>query len=109
MKPIAMKFVEWDVPELATLQGSQVYQLRQLLNEGGKMNRKQKNWLTSQVNHNAYFKRGIPLMGYRFDFSDVLKRYFVGQYGHIQEYYAVDKTALRSILYGRVDEIVEIS
>lgn len=109
MKPIATKFVKWDVPELATLQDSQVYQLRQLLNEGKKLNRVQKNWLTSQVNHNAYFKRGIPLMGYRFDFSDVLKRYFVEQYGHIHEYYAVDKTALYSILYGRVDKIVEVS
>lgn len=108
MKPIATKFVKWDVPELATLQGSQVYQLRLFLNEGGKMNRVQKNWLTKEVNHNIYFKRGIPLGGYRFDFSDVLKRYFVKQYGHIQEYYAVDKTALRIVLCGRVDEIVEI-
>ena len=48
-------------------------------------------------------------MEYRFDFSDVLKRYFVEQYGHIHEYYAVDKTALYSILYGRVDKIVEVS
>lgn len=30
-------------------------------------------------------------MGYRFDFSDVLKRYFVKQHGHIAEYYAIDK------------------
>lgn len=108
MKPIATKFVKWDVPELATLQGSQAYQLRQLLNEGGKMNRTQKNWLTSQVNHNTYFKHGIPLGGYRFDFSDVLKRYFVEQLGAIHEYYAVDKTALRSILYGTIGTIVEV-
>ena len=107
MKPIAMKFVIWDVPELAALQDSPMYQIRQLLNEGKKMNRVQKNWLTSQVNHNACFKRGIPLMGYQSGFSDVFKHYFVEQYGHIQEYYVVDKTALRSILCGRVDEIVE--
>ena len=41
--------------------------------------------------------------------ADVLKRYFVKQYGHIAEYYAVDKTALRSILYGRIEDIVEVA
>ena len=81
MAQIATKFVQWDVPELATLQGSRVYKLRE---------------------------RGIALKGYHFDFSDVLKRYFVKQYGHIQEYYAIDKTALRSILYGRIEDIVEV-
>ena len=85
MAQIATKFVQWDVPELATLQGSRVYKLREHLNNGG----------------NA-------LSGYHFDFSDVLKRYFVKQYGHIQEYYAIDKTALRSILYGRIEDIVEV-
>ena len=48
-------------------------------------------------------------MGYRFDFSDILKCYFVKQYGHIAEYYAVDKTALRTFLCGRIDEIIEIT
>ena len=38
----------------------------------------------------------------------VLKRYFVKQYGHITEYYAIDKTALRSMLYGRIEVIVEV-
>ena len=66
-------------------------------------------WLTDSVNSNTYFKRAVPLMGYRFDFSDILKRYFVKQYGHIAEYYAVDKTALRTFLCGRIDEIIEIT
>lgn len=107
--PIATKFVKWDVPELSTLQESKVYQLRQQLNEGIPMNRQQKNWLTDSVNSNTFFKMSVPLMGYRFDFSDVLKRYFVKQYGHISEYYAVDKTALRIFLCGRIDEIIEIT
>ena len=79
------------------------------LNEGTPMSRQQKNWLTDSVNGNTYFKRAVPLMGYRFDFSDILKCYFVKQYGHIAEYYAVDKTALRTFLYGRIDEIIEIT
>ena len=108
MKPIATKFVKWDVPELSTLQGSMVYQLRRQLDEGVPMCRQQKNWLTEKVNGNAYFKRSVPLAGYRFDFSDVLKRYFVKQYGHVAEYYAVDKTSLRAFLYGRIDDVVEV-
>ena len=47
-------------------------------------------------------------MAYFLDFSDVLKRYFVKQHGHIAEYYAIDKTALRSVLYGRIEDIVEV-
>ena len=39
MAQIATKFVQWDVPELATLQGSRVYKLREHLNNGGKLNR----------------------------------------------------------------------
>ena len=82
--------------------------MRRQLDEGVPMCRQQKNWLTEKVNGNAYFKRSVPLGGYRFDFSDVLKRYFVKQYGHSAEYYAVDKTSLRAFLYGRIDDIVEV-
>ena len=104
----AMKFVKWDVPPLESLKDSWAYQMRQYIDEGKKLDRKQKNWITAQVNHNTYFKRGIPLRGWRFDFSDVLKRYFVKQHSHICEYYACDKTSLRSILYGRVEDIIEV-
>ena len=100
MAQIATKFVQWDVPELATLQGSRVYKLREHLNNGGKLNREDKNWITRNVSESTYFKRGIALSGYHCD--------FVKQYGHIQEYYAIDKTALRSILYGRIEDIVEV-
>ena len=71
--------------------------------------REDKNWITRSVKESVYFKRGIALNGYHFDFSDVLKRYFVKQHGFICEYYAIDKTALRSILYGRIDDIVELN
>ena len=66
--PIATRFVDWNIPELSTLQDSKVYQLRVQLNEGTPMSRQQKNWLTDSVNSNTYFKRAVPLMGYRFDF-----------------------------------------
>ena len=89
MTQIATKFVKWDIPELATLQDSKVYKLRVHLNNGGKLNREEKNWITRNVWESIYFKRGIALS--------------------IHEYYAIDKTALRSILYGRIEDIVEVS
>lgn len=106
---IATKFVRHDVPELKTLQSSKVYQLREKLNKGGKMNRAEKNWLAEAVNRNTYFKRAVPLMGYRFGFEDVLKTYVVKQYGGWSEYNAPDKTSLRSIVYGNIDQITEIN
>lgn len=105
---IATKFVKWEAPELSALQDSKAYQLREHLNNGGKLNRTEKNWLTEAINSNTYFRRGIPLMGWRFDFTDVVHLYWVKQFGQISEYYAIDKTALRSILHGAIDEIVEL-
>ena len=90
------------------LKDSKVYKLRERLDNGDKLSREEKNWLTRNVKECCHFKRGIALMGYRFDFSDVLKRYFVKQHGHIAEYYAIDKTALRSVLYGRIEDIIEV-
>mgnify|MGYP000237719218 FL=1 len=109
MTQIAAKFVKWDIPELATLQDSKVYKLWVRLNNGSKLNREEKNWITRNVWESIYFKRGIALSGYHFGFSDVLKRYFVKQHGSIHEYYAIDKTALCSILYGRIEDIVEVN
>ena len=106
---IATKFVAWEVPTLDALKGSKVYILREKLNNGGQMNREEKDWLTEKVNSNTYFKSAVPLQGWMFDFSDILRTYIVKQYGHWAEYKATDKTALRSFLYGRIDSIVELA
>lgn len=103
---IAYKFVSWDVRPLETLNACKVYSLKEKINNGGKLNRDEKNWITEQVNSNTYSKVGVPLQGWMFSFSDVLQRYLVNQYGHWQEYYACDKTSLRNYLYGRVNEII---
>ena len=107
-KAIATKFVKWDVPGLDTLKGSKVYLLREKVNAGGKLSREEKNWIAEKVNSNSYFRNAIPLGGYRFDFSDILKTYIVKQYGSYQEYKAVDKTSLRAMIYGRIDKIIEV-
>ena len=114
---LAIKFVQWDVPSLESLCKSKVYLLRVKLNRGERMSHEdellralleKKNWLCEAVNSNTYFHTAVPLQGYRFDFFDVLKKYLVNQYGQWAEYYAPDRTSLRSFLYGRINQIVEI-
>ena len=105
---IATKFVKWDVPELDALKGSKVYQLREKVNAEESLSREEKNWITENVNRNSYFINTIPLSGYRFDFSEILRTYIVKQCGSYQEYKAVDKTSLRAIIYGRIDKIIEV-
>lgn len=107
MTQIAMKFVQWDVPELEN------WKIARFTNYGNVLIMAtswvgKKKLAHPQCERVLPFQRGIALMGYRFDFSDVLKRYFVKQHGHIAEYYAIDKTALRSVLYGRIEDIIEI-
>lgn len=106
--PIAVKFVSWDITPLDTLQDSRTYRLREKLNGNSKMNREEKNWLARKLLGNLSFRTAIPLMGYRFDFSDVLRKFLVNQYGRWNEYYAPDKTSLRAALYGRVNQIVAL-
>lgn len=114
---LATKFVQWNVEPLESLSSSKVYLLRAKLNRGEVMSREdellralleKKDWLCEAVNSNTYFRTAVPLMGYRFDFLDVLKKYLVAQYGQWAEYYAPDRTSLRAYLYGRVNQIVEI-
>ena len=69
MQQVAMKFVQWDVPELEKLKGCRVYQLREQLDNGDKLSREDKNWITRNVKECIHFKRGIALMGYFFDFN----------------------------------------
>lgn len=107
--PIATKFVTWDVIPLAALAGSKAYQLREKLNRDEKMNREEKNWLAQNINHNSYFKTAVPVRGYRFDFADVICKYLVNQYGQWSQYYAPDKTSLKSTLCGRIHQIVQIN
>ena len=109
MNTIATKFVRHEVPELKTLKNAKAYQLREKLNNGGKLIRAEKNWIAEAVNRNTYFKKAIPIMGYRFGFEDILKTYVVKQYGSWQEYNAPDITSLRNFIFGRIDKIVEIT
>ena len=107
MERLAIKFVKWDVVPLESLKDSKVYILRQKVNDNGKLSRDEKNWITREV-RNTYFNNAIPLMGWCFDFSDILKTFIVKQHGGWTEYKAVDKTSLREMLFGRIDKIIEV-
>ena len=107
-RAVATKFVQWEVQPLETLRECKAYLLREKLNHGEAISREEKDWLCEAVNSNTYFRTAIPVMGYRFDFFDVLKKYLVNQYGQWAEYYAPDRTSLRKHLCGRINQIVEI-
>lgn len=107
-KHIAVKFVHWDVCSIEQLKNSRVYNLRKRLNNGDKMSREDKNWLTENLRNNEYFHTAVPLSGYFFDFSDVIRKYIVNQDGKWNEYYAPDKASLRNILLGTIYHIIEI-
>lgn len=106
-RAVATKFVQWEVQPLETLSSCKAYLLREKLNRGEAMSREEKDWLCEAVNSNTYFRTAVPVMGYRFDFLDVLKKYLVCQYGQWAEYYAPDRSSLRKYLYGRINQIVE--
>lgn len=106
---VAYKFVNWDVPALESLRNSRVYQLRLQLDRDECITREEKKWITQNLKSNTYFKSVIPLQGYCIDFSYIPKHFWTKQYGQIREYRSTDKTALREYLYGRIDNMVEIS
>lgn len=106
---LVTKFVQHEVPKLEMLKNSKVYQLREKLNNGEKLARAEKDWITEAVNQNIFFKNAVPLHGYRFSFEDVLRTYLVKQWGGWREYKAIDKTGLRNFIYGRIDNITEIT
>ena len=107
-KPIATKFNKEATGSLESLMNSTAYQLRLKLNEGGKFERKDKDWLTEAINTNSYFKKSVPVMGWKFDFSDVINTFVVKQNGAWSEYNAVDRTSLRQILHGKIDMILDV-
>lgn len=103
------KFVKWDVPSLEELKEAKAVRLRRRIDNGGRLTRREKDWLTDAVNHNTYFKRAVPVRGWCVPFTDVLRRFLVRQYGNWQEMWAPDRTAIRNTVYGRIEEIVEPS
>ena len=104
----AWKFSDTATDNVENFVGAKVYEIRRKLDVGDKLSREEKNWVAENLNNNLYSKTAIPLMGWLFSFDDVVKKYWVKQYGQIHERYAMDKTSIRATTYGKIDQIVEI-
>lgn len=100
METIATKFSHTSRVLLEDLRECKAYQLREKLNRKEKLTREEKNWITERVNTNAYFTCAIPVGGWKFDFSDILKTYAVKQYGDWRTLSAIDKTSIRAYFKG---------
>jgi hypothetical protein len=91
------------------IENSRAYKIREKLNNGGALNREEKDFITHNCKHNVFFKQGIPILGWKIDFSDVLKCYVYKQYDRWHEIYAIDKTSIRNAIYGTITKIVQVS
>lgn len=100
------KFVKWEVPELLNLKNEVVYKLYSKLEKGKKLNRTEANTLSIMLEQQGY-KTGLHLGGYCFIFRDYLKKFYVEQYQSVSIHYAIDKTALRNSITGRIKNIQE--
>jgi hypothetical protein len=75
----------------------------------GKLDQKEKDRLLEMLRNNSFFKDSVPLLGVRFNFRPVLKKYWVkDRYGDIREYLAPDKTSIRRNPYMRAVKITEM-
>lgn len=61
------------------------------------------NFGTAEIMRTGHFK----LMGYRYDFRPWLTRFVYRQYGQWHEAYALNRTNLRKLVHGKIDEILD--
>lgn len=73
------------------------------------MNFLKKAYVRSYTNNDNLLTFGVyKSMGYAYDFRPHLKKFLYKQYGEWNECFAPNKTALRGVIYGKIDKIVEI-
>ena len=70
-----------------------------------KLKEKEAKMITKSINQIADQYDRI----WKLHFRNSLKNYVVKQYGRWSEYWAPDKTSLRTAIYGRIDKIVEVA
>lgn len=101
------RFTDTDVTE-QQVRNCRPYQILDKLERGGQMTKDEQEYITERINNNSYFKNAIPLGGWAFVFSKWLKRFVIKQDNQWSEYYATDIASLAHVLYGYIDEYVEI-
>lgn len=69
----------------------------------------QRAYVRFYTNNDNLIRYGVyKLMGYRYDFKPYLKKYLYKQYGEWREAYAPNKTLLRKVIYGTINQIIEL-
>ena len=53
-------FVSWEIPTFEQIQDCKAVALRRGIDNGYKLTREDKDWITANVNGNSYFKNAIP-------------------------------------------------
>lgn len=107
MERLASVFVNWEPAPYEEVCLSQAAIIRKKINDGQPLTAEEKSYVTRHVNSNSYFKKAIPVGGWRFDFSDILVRYLVRHYGNWHEYNATDEDSLREYLCDPVEELIQ--
>lgn len=55
-------FVTWEIPTFEQIQDCKAVALRRGIDNGYKLTREDKDWITANVNGNSYFKNAIPIL-----------------------------------------------
>ncbi len=92
---------------LESLSNSRPYILREKINKGEKLSADDKWYIAKNCMDCTFFDTAIALMGWKFDFSDVLSRFLVNCYGSWGRVYAFNKTQVKKLVCGKIDEIVQ--
>ena len=92
---------------LESLSKSRPYLLRDKINRGEKLSADDKWYIAKSCMDNIYFDTSIALMGWNFDFSDVLSRFLIDCNGCWSRVYAFNKTQVRKLVYGKINEIIK--
>lgn len=103
------KFAPYSKATMDDVKGTEAYRLHEKCERGETLTRSEKDRIFSAISGSSYGgKTGWPVQGWMFTFSEVLFCYFVQfRYGHIEQHYAPDKTAIRKA-FVQVKKIVEV-
>lgn len=108
---IAVPFIK-NVNNLDDYRNCKAYILKVKCMKKEKLTREEKNWITQQINSNLYYKDSICVMGWRYDFSDYLRK-FIYKLKHSTNWYeimAFDKTSARNCLaYDKRCKMIDIT
>jgi hypothetical protein len=97
IEPHIYTFVE-EEGTLDELHKTKAYQLRSKINNGGKLTKDEKHWLTDELNTSIWSKMSVAIHGYAIYFDDIISKYLIEYNQQYYAIYGVDKTSVRKYL-----------